>query len=199
MIAALQAKPGDRIATKWQALGAWVKRQQHSVVGAKAVISYTNSGAKIMARPDEFIQQVRFEVRLTGATEISVGDGRINGLLPKINGVPIIGSINPPQDVPTVKTAEPDEDGFSGVYIKTTHEANGNLKTATIECKNQKELPKSLNADKALGISGFIPIALIEHDQSTKAPIAVYQHSVHNLQVRVYGSTASPQIICWPA
>jgi hypothetical protein len=196
MIQELEAKPGDKIWPKWLALIDWIKRQRHQSPNAK--ITYTTSGARVVCMPDEFFQNIFFEVRLIG-DKVTVGDGTINGIVPKVDGVPITGSINPPKDPPEIRLIEPDKDGIVLICIKTTHKANGDLDTATIEAKLQKDLPGALRADFASGVNGFIPIALIRHDPQTKKPASVYQHSVHNLQCRAYNSGAGTRIVYWAA
>ena len=148
--------------------------------------------------PDEFLQNIFFEVRLIG-DKVTVGDGTINGIVPEVNGVPITGSLNPPQDPPEIKLIEPDDKGIVLICIKTTHKKNGDLESATIEAKLQKDLPGALRADFASGVNGFIPIALVRHDPQTRKPISVYQHSVHNLQCRAYDSGAGTRIVYWAA
>ena len=148
--------------------------------------------------PDEFLQNIFFEVRLIG-DKVTVGEGTINGIVPQVNSVPITGSINPPADPPEIKLIEPDDKGIVLICIKTTHKKNGDLESATIEAKLQKDLPGALRADFSSGTNGFIPIALIRHDLQTRKPISVYQHSVHNLQCRAYDSGAGTRIVYWAA
>jgi hypothetical protein len=196
MIQELEAKPGDKIWPKWLALINWIRRQRHQSPNAK--INYTPSGAQVICTPNEFFQNIFFEVFLRG-DKVVVGDGTINGKVPEVNGVPITGSINPFQPPPEIKLIEPDEKGVVMICIKTTHKNNGDLESATIEAKLQKDLPGALRADFSLGTNGFIPIALIRHDLQTRKPISVYQHSVHNLQCRAYDSGAGTRIVYWAA
>jgi hypothetical protein len=196
MIQELEAKPGDKIWPKWLALIDWINRQRHQSPNAK--ISYTTSGARVVCTPEEFFQNIFFEVRLVGE-KITVGEGTINGKVPEVKGVPITGSINPPEDPPEISLIEPEKDGIVLICIKTTHKSNGDLDTATIEAKLQKDLPGALRADFASGVNGFIPIALIRHDPQTKKPVSVHQHSVHNLQCRAYNSGAGTRIVYWAA
>jgi hypothetical protein len=192
----LEAKPGERIWPKWVALIEWIRRQRHQ--SPNATITYTPSGAQIICKPNEFFQNIYFEVKLQG-DKVIVGEGTINGKIPKVDGVPIVGSINPPLPPPEVKLIEPDQDGVVLVCIKTTHAKNGNLESATIEAKLQKDLPGALRADFASGVNGYIPIALVRHDLRTRKPISVYQHSVHNLQCRAYDSGSGTRIVYWAA
>lgn len=196
MVQELEAKPGDKIWPKWLALMNWIRRQRHQSPNAR--ISYTPSGAQIVCTPDEFAQNIFFQVSLRG-DKVVVGDGTINGKVPEVYGVPITGSINPPQDPPEIKLIEPDEEGIVLICIKTTHKNNGDVQAATIEAKLQRDLPGSLRADFASGVNGFIPIALIRHDLQTRKPLSVYQHSVHNLQCRAYDSGAGTRIVYWAA
>jgi len=196
MVQELEAKPGDKIWPKWLALMNWIRRQRHQSPNAR--ISYTPSGAQIVCTPDEFAQNIFFQVSLRG-DKVVVGDGTINGKVPEVYGVPITGSINPPRDPPEIKLIEPDEEGIVLICIKTTHKNNGDVQAATIEAKLQRDLPGSLRADFASGVNGFIPIALIRHDLQTRKPLSVYQHSVHNLQCRAYDSGAGTRIVYWAA
>jgi hypothetical protein len=196
MVQELEAKPGDKIWPKWLALMNWIRRQRHQSPNAR--ISYTPSGAQIVCTPDEFAQNIFFQVSLRG-DKVVVGDGTINGKVPEVYGVPITGSINPPRDPPEIKLIEPDEEGIVLICIKTTHKNNGDVQAATIEAKLQRDLPGALRADFASGVNGFIPIALIRHDLQTRKPLSVYQHSVHNLQCRAYDSGAGTRIVYWAA
>ena len=196
MITELEAKPGEKIWPKWRALTEWIRRQQHQSPNAR--ISYTPSGARVICTPNEFFQNIFFEVRLVGE-KVVVGDGTINGKVPKVDGVPITGSVSPPMPQPEIKLIAPDEDGIVLICIKTTHLRDGSLNAATIEPKLQKDLPGALRADFSLGVNGFIPIALIRHDIQTKKPLSVYQHSVHNLQCRAYSSGSGTRIVYWAA
>jgi hypothetical protein len=196
MIGELEAKPGDKIWPKWQALIDWIRRQKHQSPNARIV--YTQSGARVVCDPEQFFQNIYFEVKLFGE-KVYVGDGTINGKVPQIKGVPITGSLNPPVPSPGIKLVEPDENGIVLICIKTTHSKNGNLEAATIEAKLQKDIPGALRADFSAGVNGFIPIALIRHDPQTKKPISVHQHSVHNLQCRAYSSNNGTRIVYWAA
>jgi hypothetical protein len=196
MISELEAKPGQKIWPKWLALIDWIKRQRHQSPNAR--INYTSSGATVICTPDEFFQNIFFEVRLVG-DKVVVGDGTINGKVPQVNGVPITGSVNPPSPPPEIKLIQPDAEGVVLICIKTTHRANGDMEKATIEAKLQADLPGALRADFSNGVNGFIPIALVRHDIQTRKPISVYQHSVHNLQCRAYSSGSGTRIVYWAA
>jgi hypothetical protein len=196
MVQELEAKPGDKIWPKWLALIDWIRRQRHQSPNAK--ISYTPSGAQVICTPNEFFQNIFFEVSLRG-DKVVVGDGTINGKVPEVNGIPITGSINPFQPPPEIKLIEPDDKGIVLICIKTKHKNNGDLESATIEAKLQSSLPGALRADFSSGVNGFIPIALVRHDLQTRKPISVYQHSVHNLQCRAYDSGAGTRIVYWAA
>jgi len=196
VIQQLEAKPGDKIWPKWLALIDWIQRQKHQ--SPNALISYTPSGAQIVCTPNEFAQTVYFKVKLQG-DKVVVGDGTINGIVPKVDGIPITGSVNPPQPPPEIKLIQPDKNGVVLICIKTTHKANGDLEAATIEAKLQSSLPGGLRADFASGVNGYIPIALVRHDLATQKPLSVFQHSVHNLQCRAYNSGNGTRIVYWAA
>ena len=196
MTSELEAKPGDKIWPKWMALIAWIRRQQHQ--SPNATISYTPQGAQIICSPEEFTQRTYFRVNLQGE-KVTVGEGTINGKIPKVEDVPITGSTNPPKPAPEIKLIPPDKDGIVLICIKTKHKTTGDLEEATIEAKLPSDLPGGLRADFSAGTSGFIPIALIRHDLQTRKPISVYQHSVHNLQCRAYSSGNGTRIVYWAA
>jgi len=198
-IDSLQAVPGERILPKWQELSRWIRRQQIQAPGAQ--ITYSQGGAQVIFTPEEYSQAVRFRVSLTGGQppKVTVGDGTINGLVPKVNGVPITGTENPPQPAPEINLVSPNQEGVCLVCIKTTHAGNGTLTAATIECKKPEDLPGGMRADYGAGGHGFIPIALVRHNLQTRQPESVYQHSVHNLQVRMYDSGAGRRVIYWAA
>jgi hypothetical protein len=192
----LEVKIGDKIWPKWKALLEWIARQRHQSPNAKIV--YTSSGARVICSQKEFYQNIFFEVTLRG-DKVIVGNGTINGKVPEIKKVPITGSMNPPVPPPEIKLIEPDENGIVLICIKTTHKLNGDLESATIEPKLEKEIPGFLRADFSAGANGFIPIAMIRHDQQTKKPISVHQHSCHNLQCRAYKSLNGTRIVYWAA
>lgn len=196
MIGELEAKPGDKIWPKWQALIDWIRRQKHQSPNARIV--YTPSGARVVCDPEQFFQNIYFEVKLIG-DKVYVGDGTINGKLPNVSGVPITGTTNPPVPPPEIKLIEPDENAIVLICLKTTHANNGDLMDVTVEAKLQKDIPGALRADFSGGVHGFIPIALIRHDPQTKKPISVFQHSCHNLQCRAYKSPNGTRIVYWPA
>lgn len=199
-IDSLFAQPGDSILPKWQGLIRWIRRQQHQAPGAR--ISYGEGGAQVVFDADDYVQQVRFRVSLVQGQppKFIVGEGTINGKVPKVNGVPINGSDNPPLPPPEINLAQPNNEGISLACIKTTHAPNGDLKEATIEGKKPDDLPGGMRADFAVGsLHGFIPIALIRHDLQSREPVRVIQHSVHNLQCRMYDSGAGKRVIYWAA
>lgn len=198
-IDSLQAVPGERILPKWRELSRWIRRQQIQAPGAQ--ITYSQGGAQVIFTPEEYSQAVRFRVSLTGGQppKVTVGDGTINGIVPKVNGVPITGTENPPQPAPEINLVPPNQEGVCLVCIKTTHAANGTLTAATIECKKPEDLPGGLRADFLSGTHGFIPLALVRHNLQTREPESVYQHSVHNLQVRMYDSGQGRRVIYWAA
>ena len=195
----LQAVPGEPILPKWQALIGWIRRQQVQSPGAR--ISYGQGGAQVFFSPEEYSQNVRFRVSLAGGTpaKVTVGDGTINGKVPKVDGIPITGTENPPMPPPQISLVPPDSDGVCLVCIKTTHKANGEMESATIEAKVPSDIPGGMRADFLLGQYGYIPIALIRHDLQTRQPQSVYQHSVHNLQVRMYQAQGGRRVIYWAA
>lgn len=198
-IEALQAVPGEPILPKWQSLIRWIRNQQVQAPGAR--ITYGQGGAQVVFDGDEYSQQIRFRVSLTGGStpKVTVGDGTINGILPKVDGVPITGRVNPPAPPPEISIASPNSDGICLVCIKTTHDGTGRLTDATIECKKPEDIPGGLRADFVSGTHGFIPIALVRHNLQTRQPESVYQHSVHNLQVRMYDTGQGKRVIYWPA
>lgn len=195
----LQAQPGERILPKWQNLIYWIRRQQIQSPGAR--INYTPKGAQVLFDVAEYAPIVRFAVRLisTDPGKITVGEGVINGIVPKVNNVPITGSDNPPKPQPEIKLVEPDKDGICLVCIQTKHKSTGDLESATIVAKKPAELPAGMRADVASGINGFIPIALVRHDLQTKKPYSVFQNSTHNLQCRAYVGSGLVRVIYWPA
>jgi len=198
-IESLEARAGEPILPKWQQLTRWIRRQQVQAPGAR--VTYGQGGAQVVFDGDEYSQVIRFRVSLTGGqpAKVTVGDGTINGMVPKVGGIPITGTENPPTPPPEIQLVAPNEEGVCLVCIKTTHAANGDLTAATIECKKPEDLPGGLRADFAVGVSGFIPIALVRHNLQTREPESVYQHSVHNLQCRMYDSGQGKRVIYWAA
>jgi len=199
MSGSLEARRGDRILPKWRALQRWLRSQRVQAPGAQ--ITYGPGGAQVIFTPPEYGQTVRFRVRIvsTEPPRITVGDGTINGKVPKVDGIPITGQPNPPLPPPEIALVSPDEDGVCMVCIKTTHAANGDMTAATIESKKPADIPGGLRADFISGTHGFIPIALVRHDLQTRKPSSVHQHSVHNLQCRMYQADTGRRVIYWAA
>lgn len=193
----LQAKPGEPILPKWESLIRWIRRQQ--VQSPNARITYSPGGAQVVFSPEEYGQVVRFRVTLAKEGKVTVGDGTINGIVPKVNQIPITGQENPPLPPPEIDLVSPDKDGVCMVCIKTTHDATGKMTEATIESKIPGDIPGGMRADYAVNDKGFIPIALVRHDLQTRKPVSVYQHSVHNLQCRMYNSSGGKRLIYWAA
>lgn len=193
----LQARPGEPILPKWQDLVRWIRRQQ--VQAPNARITYAPGGAQVIFTPEEYGQVVRFRVSFAAQGKVTVGDGTINGIVPKVNGIPITGQENPPLPPPEIDLVSPNGEGVCLVCIKTTHDATGKLTEATIESKNPADLPGGMRADFAAGRHGFIPIALVRHNLQSRQPESVYQHSVHNLQCRMYDSGQGKRVIYWAA
>ena len=195
----LQAAPGEPILPKWQNLIRWIRRQQVQAPGAR--VTYGEGGAQVLFTPEEYGQVVRFRVTLAGDInpKITVGDGTINGILPKVRGIPITGQENPPLPPPEINIVSPNNEGIVLACIKTTHDQTGKLTEATIETKQPADLPGGMRADFAVGQHGFIPIALIRHDLQSRQPVSVYQHSVHNLQCRMYDGGQGKRVIYWAA
>lgn len=198
-IDSLEAHTGEPILPKWQQLTSWIRRQQVQAPGAR--VTYGQGGAQVVFDGDEYSQVIRFRVTLTGGqpAKVTVGDGTINGRVPMVNGVPITGQVNPPLPPPEIQLVPPNQEGVCLVCIKTTHAANGDMTAATIECKKPEDLPGGMRADFNVTGFGFIPIALVRHNLQTREPESVYQHSVHNLQCRMYNAGNGRRVIYWAA
>ena len=195
----LEAKPGEPILPKWNSLVRWIRRQRVQAPGAQ--ISYTSSGARVLFQPQDYEQVIRFEVSLakTDPPEVTVGEGTINGIVPKVNGISITGdATNPPPTIPLLASSG-NENSVQFVCIETTHKPNGDVQTATIVPKLLSDIPGGLRADFASGGKGYIPIAVVRSDPETGKISSVYQHSVHNLQCRMYPSSSGPRVIYWAA
>jgi hypothetical protein len=195
----LIASPGEKILPKWGALLSWIRRQRVQAPGAR--VTYGPGGAQVVFDPVEYVQQVRFRVSLTGEAtpRVTVGDGTINGIVPKVDGVPITGLEIPPTPSPKIAIARPDDDGIALILIETTHAANGNLAAATIVSKRPADIPGGMRADYLVQGKGNIPIAIVRHNLQTRQPESVFQHSVHNLQCRLYDSGQGMRLIYWAA
>lgn len=192
----LIASPGESIFQKWAALRSWVNRQKHQAPGA--AINYGPRGATIIFDQDEYSVNVYLRVSLIGNKAI-VGDGTVNGKTPTINGIPVTGTQTPPVPPPQISVANPDNDGNSMICVKTTHNARLEMTQAEIVSLNPSALPNGMRADYAASGHGFIPIAIIRHDPATREPSSVFQHSVHNLQCRMYLSSGGYRLVYWAA
>jgi hypothetical protein len=196
-IEALEAKAGEPVAPKWRMLTDWIRRQQVQAPGAR--VTYGQGGAQVIFDATEYSQNVRFRVSLSGNKKVTVGAGTINGKVPEVGGVPITGRDNPPAPPPQIPIAAPDVDGVALICLKVSFKADGNVDTVTVESKTPEDIPGGLRADRSVGTEGFVPIALVRHNLQTREPESVFQHSVHNLQVRMYDSDQGRRVIYWPA
>jgi len=192
----LLAQPGEPVLPKWQQLIAWIRRQQVQAPGAR--VTYAPGGARVLFDEDELRPIIRFAVQLSGKT-VTVGDGTINGIVPAVDGVPLTGRVNPPAPPPQIQLPEKGRDNVCLVCIKTTHDTYGALTAATIEARTPESLPGGMRADFLAGQHGFIPIALVRYNPQTSQPESVHQHSVHNLQCRMYQTDAGRRVIYWAA
>ena len=193
----LEVRPGDKILPKWNDLVRWIRRQQVQAPGAR--ITYTAQGARVAFSQPEYIQTVHFRVNLVSQDppKVTVDEGTINGIIPKVNGIPIIGDKqNPPPKIDLLTTS--DINAIQMICIETTHKPDGSLDQATIVAKLMSEIPSGMNADMFFNNKGYVPIGLVRMDPETGKVASIYQHTVHNLQVRMYPSAGGKRVIYWP-
>lgn len=191
----LKADKGDKILPKFKKLVAWIDSQRLISVDDRVLINTTANGTHVsmVDRPPSITTPL--QVRRSGDKFFSVGEGYINGKLPKIQ--PSSGAL---QDIV-------DPDGVSAPPAKLPQERpiiicalitfteTYTLKSSQIVWEKPDKIPRTGSANYAVAdktISGLIPLAYLRKDNFT-------QFVTHNLQVRAYLHNGSHRVIYWPA
>jgi hypothetical protein len=193
--AELKAESGDKILPKFKKLVAWIDSQRLVSVDDRVVINATPNGSLVSMVDRPATITTPLVVRLSGTKFFSVGEGYINGKLPKIkpsNGqlqeiIDPDGVSAPPAQLPTTRPLL--------VCAQVVFNKDYVLESCEIVTKRPDEVPRTgsanlvINAEK---LTGVIPLAFIRSNKFT-------QFVSHNLQVRAYENAEVKTIIYWPA
>lgn len=191
----LKAEAGDKILPKFKKLVAWIDSQRLVSVDDRVLINSTPNGTHVamVDRPPSITTPL--QVRFNGDKFFSVGEGYINGKLPKIkpsNGQ--LQDIVDPDGVPAPPAKLPQERPIL-VCVLVTFTETFSLKSSEIVTRKPTEIPRTGSADYAAKdktTSALIPLAYMRKDNFT-------QFVTHNLQVRAYLHNGSHRVIYWPA
>ena len=193
--AEIEAKSGEKILPKFRKLVAWIDAQRLASVDDRVLVNTTPNGTfvSMVDRPPTITTPLA--VRLSGTNFFSVGEGYINGKLPKIkpsNGA--LQEIVDPDGVPAPPAKLPTTRPLL-VCAEVVFNKKYELESCEIVTKRPDEIPRTgsanlvINAEK---LTGLIPLAFIRFNRFS-------QFVSHNLQVRAYENAEVKTIIYWPA
>jgi len=193
--AELKAESGDKILPKFKKLVAWIDSQRLVSVDDRVVINPTPNGQHVsmVDRPPTI--STPLQVRFNGDKFFSVGEGYINGKLPKIK--PSTGQLQDivdPDGIPAPPAKLPEERPIL-VCALVTFDDLYRLKSSEIVYRKPSEIPRTGSANYATTdktISGLIALAYLRRNN-------FIQFVTHNLQVRAYLHNGSHRVIYWPA
>jgi hypothetical protein len=191
----LRANKGDKILPKFKKLVAWIDSQRLISVDDRVLIVTTPNGTHVsmVDRPPSITTPL--QVRRSGEKFFSVGEGYINGRLPKIK--PSTGQLQDivdPDGVPAPAAKLPQERPLM-ICVLVVFDETYKLKSSEIVWEKPEKIPRTGSANYATQnktISGLIPLAFMRKDNFT-------QFVTHNLQVRAYLHNGSHRVIYWPA
>jgi hypothetical protein len=193
--AALQARPGEKILPKFKELVKWIDSQRLVSVDDRVLINSTSNGSLVsmVDRPPSIVTPL--QVRFSGDRYFTVGEGYINGRLPKIQPdrgelqeiVDPDGVSAPPKKLPIKRPLL--------VCAQVVFDNKFKLESCEIVTKEPKELPRTGSANLAIEaekMTGIIPLAYIRKN-------TFFQFVTHNLQVRAFEFNQIKTIIYWPS
>ena len=187
----LQVRPGDAIVPAWNRLLKWAKQfTLHS--GANVRLNRTPNGTTVVAdlRSNQWVP--RFRVRVSDMSVV-VGEGTVNNLVPRINGVGLDGLDSAGKEFPAPGlkiTSGPNEDFRSWVCVQVKVDiASGRMnpddkESLTIIHTSTLD-PRSADGgfpDNGEGI-GLQPLAMLVWAEGVSVK-RVFQITHHNLQHR---------------
>ena len=193
--AELKAEAGDKILPKFKKLVAWIDSQRLVSVDDRVLINATPNGTYVsmVDRPPSIVTPL--QVRLSGDKFFSVGEGYINGKLPKIkpsNGQ--LQEIVDPDGAPAPPAKLPSERPLL-VCAQVIFNKKYEIESCEIVTKKPSEVPRTGSANLAINaekMTGLIPLAFIRKN-------VFFQFVTHNLQVRAFEHAEIKTIIYWPS
>lgn len=193
--AALQAKTGEKILPKFKELVKWIDSQRLVSVDDRVLINTTPNGSLVsmVDRPPSIVTPL--QVRLSGTEFFSVGEGYINGKLPKIkpsNGV--LQEIVNPDGIPAPPSKLPADRPLL-VCAQVVFDKEFKIESCEIVTQKPSDVPRTGSANLAIvaeKMTGLIPLAFIRKDR-------FFQFVLHNLQVRAFEFSEIKTIIYYPA
>ena len=191
----LQADKGDKILPKFKKLVAYIDAQRLVSVDERVLINTTSNGTYVsmVDRPPSMVTPL--QVRLSGTKFFSVGEGYINGKLPKIkpsNGQ--LQEIVDPDGIPAPPAKLPPDRPIL-ICALVIFDEFFKLVSSEIVYEKPDKILRTGSANYSIAskiISGVIPLAFMRATNLT-------QFVTHNLQVRAYLHNGSHRIIYWPA
>jgi hypothetical protein len=193
--AEIQAKSGEKILPKFRKLVAWIDSQRLVSVDDRVTINTTPNGTHVsmVDRPPTIVTPL--SVRPNGTKFFSVGEGYINGKLPKIQpSNAALQEIVDPDGVPAPPAKLPEYRPIV-ICVKVVFDKTFKLESSEIVHKEPKDILRGGSADYSSAdktITGLIPLAFMRSNRFV-------QFVLHNLQVRAYLHNGSYRVIYWPA
>ena len=188
----LQVQPGDPIVPAWHRLLKWAK-QFTLHAGAHVRLNRTPNGTTVVAdlRSKQWVP--RFRVRVSDKSVV-VGEGTVNNLVPRINGVELDGLDSAGKEVPapTLKiTSGPSDAMRSWVCVQVKVDIEGGRmnpddKDSLTVIHTRTLDPRSAEGgfpDNGEGI-GLQPLAMLVWNEGGGSVKRVFQITHHNLQHR---------------
>lgn len=192
--ASLKAKKGDKILPKFNELLKYIDSQGLLSTDSRVHINTTPNGSLVSMSSGPPSIVTPLQVRLSGTQFFSVGEGYINGKLPKIkpsNGE--LQDIVDPDGVPAPPAKLP-ETRPTLICAKVIFDKDFKLKSSEIVYEDPKKIIRSGSANYSTEnkeITGLIPLAFLRKDR-------FIQFVSHNIQVRAFLHNGSYRVIYWP-
>ena len=193
--AEIEAKSGEKILPKFRKLVAWIDAQRLASVDDRVLVNTTPNGTLVSMVDRSPTITTPLAVRLSGTKFFSVGEGYINGKLPKIKpSTGVLQDIVDPDGVPAPPARLP-EDRPILICVKVVFDKDFKLQSSEIVAEKPEKILRGGSADYSTAdktITGLIPLAFMRSNRFV-------QFVSHNLQVRAYLHNGSHRVIYWPA
>jgi len=192
--ASLKAKRGDKILPKFNELLKYIDSQVLLSTDSRVNINTTPNGSLVsmINAPPSIVTPL--QVRLLSTQFFSVGEGYINGKLPKIK--PSTGELQDIVDVDGVPAppAKLPETRPTLICAKVIFDEFFKLKSSEIVYEDPIKITRTGSANYSIEnkeITGLIPLSFLRKDR-------FIQFVSHNIQVRAFLHNGSYRIIYWP-
>jgi hypothetical protein len=192
--ASLLAKKGDKILPKIKELLKWIDSQRLISIDSRVLIHTTPNGSLVSMtnKPPSIVTPL--QVRRIGEKYYCVGEGYINGKLPKIKpATATLQDIVDPDGIGAPPANLPETRPIL-VCAKIIFDSEYRLKSSEIVTEIPSKIPRSGSADYASAdktITGLIPLAYLRSNN-------FIQFVTHNIQVRAFLHNGSYRVIYWP-